>query len=154
MHLTNKNKLLIINDYDIKLICISSCFFLIPTIFGLYECLYQCLYIVNILSYISLVTFIASILYWHNPINGIRRYFDYIVSNTSCVSYIISASYNINCLYTKLFIWCILFSLMFLFHKSLSLYNINNKNWVYFHMFFHLMVTFGKFVILYNIIYQ
>ncbi len=150
MHLTNKKKLLIINDYDIKLMCISSFWFLIPIIYGLY----QSLYIVNILSYISIVTFVASILYWHNPINGIRRYFDYFVANTTCILYIVLASYNINCAYTKLFIWCVLFTSIFLFYKSLYLYNVNNKNWVFCHMYFHLMATFAKCVILYNIIYQ
>ena len=124
MHLTKKNKLLIINDYDTKLICISSCFFLLPTIYGLF----QSNLILNILSYISLLTFIASILYWHNPINGIRRYLDYIISNISCTSYIILFNYNINCIYTKLFIWCILFTMIFLFYKSLSLYYVNNMH--------------------------
>lgn len=149
MHSKNNKKLLIINECDSKYLCITSCLFLIPFI-GYYQ--YD-INVINALIYMSLITFIASISYWYYPINGIRRYLDFSISNICCLSYILAALFIINCVYTKFFIFCILFTFTFFYYKSTSLYYLHNSIWVYYHMIFHLLVTLGKCVILYNINY-
>jgi hypothetical protein len=123
-----------------NLLVYSSTLFLIPSIYSFIKNLYlYCL--------VSFITSIVSIIYWINPINGLRRNIDLFISKISFFIYFISG-----CIYLKeiYLLFGIIGCILILLFYYLSCINYNSI-WFIYHMLFHIFVVFIQMIILYKI---
>ena len=131
-----------ITKFDSLLLCVSSCCFLLPAIYGL-------LHGFMLYALVSSLSTIFSINYWRDAIMGWRRNIDLIMAKTCFVVYFCSGLYYVRELpYFLIGITgCILF--LYAFYKSNKLFENNNPNWCYFHAFFHLGSSCIQLLVLY-----
>lgn len=123
---------------------ISSCFFMIPGLFGIFNNI--CL-----LGWLSVLTSIASINYWRNPMNNWRRWTDLIVAKLSFIVYFINGITNIRNFHILVIGWLNTMLLMYCYYNANSKWIVQNKSWIYYHMAFHLFVASGQLIVIYGI---
>jgi hypothetical protein len=138
-----KTNLLNINSYESFMICLSSSTFLIPSIYAMY--------LKNPLGYLSLTCFGASIMFWFHPTYGWRRNLDFFMAKICGVSYFLAAYQGITNPSTRRILYGTMWTYLICFYTANNLHKNNNPYWVYFHMGFHSIVSFGKCLILYNL---
>jgi hypothetical protein len=91
---------------------------------------------------------VCSIIYWIRPEEGITKNVDLVMSKFSGIMYFLYGVYTINNYFSKL-IGCTNLSLMMsCYNSSCSLYNLENQNWIYYHIGFHLFTVAGKMFVL------
>jgi hypothetical protein len=122
----------------------SSCLFFLPAIYGFYNELYY-------YSLFSIMTGMCSIMHWINPIiNSWRRYLDLFMARYVFILYVTTGLIYIK--KSEFFIlgFIIIFLICFFYYCSCN--NVHKPIWVVYHILFHTCVTFGKFLVLNNII--
>jgi hypothetical protein len=119
----------------------TSSMFIIPSIYGYYKGN-------RMLGSVSLCTALCSINYWMNPVEGTRKNIDLFVSKITSVTYVIYGYNNINSSMIKLISYTNLLYIINLYYLSCSSYNKNSDTWLYYHIYFHLSIVFGKILVL------
>lgn len=118
----------------------SSAWFMGPALYGAYKGQ-------KILPVVSIVTSIASISHWHQPLCNKRHILDLVVAKSAGLIYFIygysSIQGNLRMIgYTNLL--CLLSA----YQLSHSLYSMNSSLWLWSHMIFHGFTAFGQFLVI------
>jgi hypothetical protein len=127
-------------DFDSNCLIMSSCFFIIPSIYA---------FIRNIwwLGLLSFITALISINYWRYAIEGFRRNIDLFFSKFSFTIYFISGIYyiqNIN-IFLALPI-CVM--IIFCYYMSNKIWNDDSYLWVFYHISFHFFVCLEQCIVI------
>ena len=101
------------------------------------------------LFFASSIALFGSLNHWRNPKIGCRRNIDLVTSNIALVTYIYHGYNSVIGIYPKLFIWNNLFLMIYFYSNSYNKFYLQNKNWVYYHMLFHFIVTTSQTFIIY-----
>lgn len=121
---------------------ISSTFFLMPTLYGLYRRH-------TILPIVSLLAMIASINYWLDTTNEHKKNIDLISSKCCCLIYFIYGYQIIKSIPMRFIGYTNIFIVLSTYNASCIMYNIENSNkWISFHIMFHFMASIAKMFIL------
>ena len=128
---------------DSMLLMFSSCFFLIPGGYAIFEALY-------FYAAVSFVTTIVSVNYWRHAVEGFRRTADLWTAKLSFAIYFISGCFfirNLNLLVIGIPGCCLI---ILFYNLSIRYWNLDSPLWVYFHMIFHVFVALEQFLVLYG----
>ena len=122
---------------------LSSSMFIIPTVYGYYNKKYT-------LSTITLISMLASMNYWRNPVSGTRQNVDVVISKISGTLYVF---YGYNYLHNnifRIFGYVNGFFMISLYNTSCILYALKSDAWEYYHIMFHISTVIGKMIVLYG----
>ncbi len=101
------------------------------------------------LAMYTTLALLGSVNYWRNPCLGYRRNIDLVTSKLSCVAYFYYGWNNIIGFYPLLIGMSNLYGMYYFYNKSCITYSLNNSNWKYYHIAFHLYTTINKIYIIY-----
>ena len=119
----------------------SSSMFIIPTVYGYYNKKYT-------LSTITLISMLASMNYWINPILGTRQNVELLISKSVGAIYFF---YGYNSLDNNIFRilgYANGFLMISLYNASCLLYALKSDAWEYYHIMFHISTVLGKMIVL------
>ena len=119
----------------------STTLFIIPTVYGYYNKKYT-------LSTMSLISMLASMNYWRNPISGITKKTDLVISKVVGAIYFFYGYNNIHNTIFRIFGYTSGMLMISLYSASCILYTLESESWEYFHIMFHVSVTIGKIIVL------
>jgi len=119
----------------------SSTFFIVPTIYGIYKGH-------TVLPIMSLLTTTASINYWLDPINPIKRKIDIFVSTTGGIVYFMYGYKSLESSQMRMIGYTNLCIILLSYNTSCMLYGNSNKLWIPFHIAFHYFSSISKFFVL------
>lgn len=139
MYLIDENKYIANVDESKKLV-FSSCFFLVPAVYGITNGIY-------FYSVVSLLTFLCSANYWRNANYSYRRMMDVIVAKTSFFIYVRGGILYVP---DKTVACSVLIGILYCYYMS-NKYEHTTIWWKY-HMMFHFLVACNKLIILQNMI--
>lgn len=125
-----------------KYITGTSFFFTIPAMYSYYK--YNFIYPPILLITTSLI----SANYWRNAIDNWRRKLDLCFAKISFSYFIGCSLYHVPMKYNFSVSFPNLFFIMYFFHKSDVEHERKNRNWIYYHMGFHSLITLQLFIIL------
>jgi len=120
---------------------LSSSLFIIPTVYGYYNKKYT-------LSTITLISMLASMNYWRNPILGTRQNVDFIISKSVGAIYFFYGYNNVNSTIFRIFGYTNGFLMISLYNASCVLYALKSDAWEYYHIMFHILTVVGKMIVL------
>jgi len=103
----------------------------------------------TILSFMSAIALLGSLNYWRKPCIGHRRNIDLVTSKLSCSIYIFYGYKYNRGLFSIFFNWFNLYLIYYFYNKSCKHFDFKNKNWVYYHLIFHIIITISKIHIIY-----
>jgi hypothetical protein len=134
-----------------KYIVFSSCFFLIPFIYG-------CINNQYFFAITSLLTSIFSINYWRDAKYCYRRSCDLIIARISCMIYVVYGCYYtaINVYVPIIFIWYgLVLSLFYFYYMSCNSVicvnesiNTSSNVWYKYHFMFHFIIFCGMMMVI------
>jgi hypothetical protein len=119
----------------------SSSLFIIPTVYGYYNKKYA-------LSAMSLISMLASMNYWINPIPGTRQNVDLLISKTAGAVYFFYGVNNVHGTIFRIFGFTNGFLMLSFYNCSCILHSLKSDSWEYFHMMFHISTMIGKMIVL------
>jgi hypothetical protein len=128
-----------------RILTCSSITFLIPAVLA--SVYYQPFFAV-----VSVITSIVSVNYWRNPVPGIRKTTDLVVAKLSFSLYFSALVVKLQ--WNSLYCLCLCTNttlLVLCYALSCWLFDLSppqNKNWVYFHFCFHLLVTINQCMVI------
>ncbi len=135
-----------------KYLIFSSCFFIIPCIYGFINNQY-------FYATTSLLTSIFSVNHWKNPTYSYRRVCDVIMARISFTIYIVSGCYytNVNGHFIITFTgYSLLLLLLYFYYMSIISSNdknyIINKKWYKYHMAFHFTISSVMILVIKSVI--
>ena len=105
----------------------------------------------KILTISSTIALFGSLNYWRKPCIGYRKNIDLITSKLSVLAYFYYGYNHIIGLYSRLFGYTNLYFLYYFYNKSCNNFYLQNKNWKYYHVAFHLFGTIGQLYVIYLI---
>jgi predicted ATPase len=120
----------------------SSMLFLLPSMYAYYKNK-------NVLSMVSLCNTLCSIYYWINPVYGLSRNLDLIVSKVGGVIYFFYGYRNIHSSLQRLLGYSNLMLLLQFYFLSCKTYSKNKYQWIYYHVGFHICSCIGKLIVLF-----
>jgi len=118
----------------------TSGLFVVPALLGIYKKEY-------LLSSISLISMMASLNYWRDPVPGTRKNIDLVVSKITGFVYFIHGYNRLSGMmrfigYTNGFI------ITSCYYTSCLLYKLKSNGWITYHMGFHIFIVLGKIIVL------
>lgn len=123
---------------------VSSCFFLLPALYGFMTAHY-------LYALLSVITTVVSVNYWRHPVEGWRRTADLITAKVSFIVYFFTG-YSIFIrdwgLMAVALPGCI--CIIGFYMMSNRYWDADSPYWVYLHMLFHLFVALEQFLVLYS----
>lgn len=126
-----------------KYLVVSSCFFLVPSVYGYVNQQY-------FYGTVSLMTSLCSINFWRNANYSYRRTIDHIMAKISFLIYLISGFHYITFVPFLINAYGVLFAILYCYYMS---NNSNNTNkWWKYHMMFHLLISYNKMIIIKSVI--
>ena len=145
MSLMNKNN----NDKTTNNNCNPNYYLVCSTSTFIFPIIYAVKKNNNSLALYTTLALFGSVNYWSKPYLGYRRNIDLITSRVSCMAYIYYG-WNHIIGFCPLFIgFNNLFWMYYFYNKSCVTYSLNNSNWIYYHISFHLFTTISKMYIIY-----
>jgi hypothetical protein len=120
---------------------LSTSLFIIPTIYGYYNKKYA-------LSAMSLISMLASMNYWRNPISGTRQNTDLVIGKLAGVVYFFYGYNNVHSIIFRIFGYTNGFFMISLYNASCILHVLKSDSWEYYHMMFHISTVIGKMIVL------
>ena len=121
----------------------SNSLFLIPTIYGFRKQQYM-------LSTINLITTIASLHYWREPLPGAIKNLDLAISKLAGIAYFWYGYNHLDNIHIRLAGYVNGACMLLLYHASCNTYARCLAHWKYYHMAFHVSVAIGQMLILSN----
>jgi len=121
----------------------STSLFLIPTIFGFQQQHYA-------LSLLSLITTIASLNYWRDPVPGPRKDADLVISKIAGIVYFWYGYNHLDNIHIRFAGYVNGACMLLFYHASCNTYARCLAHWKYYHMAFHVSVAIGQMLILSN----
>jgi hypothetical protein len=128
-----------------RLLCMSSCFFLIPSIYAYKNGLY-------FYSILLLLTTIVSTNFWRNAIDSWRRDLDLFFAKVSFIVFCSNGVYYIRYLPYIVTGYSGLFVLLYCYYLSDKYLKDQNTAWCKYHFIFHLLLTYEQFIIIDSIL--
>jgi hypothetical protein len=122
---------------------LSSSLFIIPTVYGYYNKKYT-------LSTMTLISMLASMNYWRNPVSGTRQNVDLVISKVVGSIYILYGYNNLHVNIFRIFGYVNGFLMISLYNSSCILYTLKSDAWEFYHMMFHISTVIGKMIVLYG----
>ena len=119
----------------------STSLFIIPTVYGYYNKKYT-------LSTMSLISLLASMNYWRNPISGRSQNVDLVISKVAGAVYFFYGYNNLHNNIFRIFGYANGFLMLSLYNTSCILHALKSDSWEYFHMMFHISTVIGKMIVL------
>jgi len=128
-----------------KWLVLTSLSFMFPSIYAFFYQLY-------FYSFVLSVTSMVSANFWRKATYSWRREIDLVVSKLSFLIFLINAIIYIKCIVTFIIASVNLYLICLFYLFSIKHFKIKNKNWLKYHILFHLCVTLQSFIILDSII--
>uniref|UniRef100_A0A6C0CTB5 Uncharacterized protein n=1 Tax=viral metagenome TaxID=1070528 RepID=A0A6C0CTB5_9ZZZZ len=128
-----------------QFIMLSTCLFLIPSV-------YACCMNVYPLSMVSIVTFIASMNYWYDPVPGYRKNIDIIIAWLDFLIYFNSGILYIHELPVHLLAWPNTLLILYLYQRSCKNALKRKNKWIVYHVLFHFAVVLNQCLIIQSIV--
>jgi len=135
-----ENEIVLVDWCDSRWLVLTSSTFFIPTIYSFYYQLYG-------FSGISLFTAIISMNYWRKATISFRRDLDLVFAKISFVIYLVHGVYYIRGNRLFLFLTALIY-LLYNYYNSNRLYTEKKKEWIQYHIWFHVMVLFEQMIII------
>jgi len=135
-----ENEIVLVDWCDSRWLVLTSSTFFIPTIYSFYCQLYG-------FSGISLFTAIISMNYWRKATISFRRDLDLVFAKISFVIYLVHGIYYIRGNRLFLFFPALIY-LLYNYYNSNRLYTEKKKEWIHYHIWFHVMVLFEQMIII------
>jgi hypothetical protein len=126
-----------------KYITLSSGLFCITSYYAYYNSLY-------FYAIILLLTSVISANYWRNATYSWRRNIDLLFSKLSFTIFVYNGMYYVN-IYNNKISYIGLPCLIYCYYLSNKLFIQKNLYWIYFHIIFHIIMTYEQYIILYHI---
>jgi hypothetical protein len=128
-----------------KILALSSCFFLIPSIYAYKNGLY-------LYSILLLFTSIISVNYWRNAIHSWRRDLDLFFAKVSFVVFVLNGIYYIRNFPYVVTGYSGLFVLLYCYYLSDKYLKDKNNAWCKYHFLFHILLAYEQFIIIDSIL--
>lgn len=133
------------NNYEKRLLTVSSLFFMYPGIFCLTHTIRLPLLPLGVLS---ILTSCISVNYWRDPKDGWRRQMDLIFAKCSFVVYFTTGILTIHNSFIRTAGLSTSALIVYCYHQSNTCWTARKEEWVFYHMAFHFFVACGQFIVI------
>jgi len=128
-----------------KILALSSCLFLIPSIYAYYNRLY-------FFSILLLMTTLISANYWRNAVESWRRDLDLVFSKISFFIVFCNGVHHVKYIPYLITGYIGMLCMVYFYCLSCKLYKKKNMNWYKYHFLFHVIVAYVQTIVVDSIL--